>query len=96
MFESIFQRKLIKELKFLFDGCIVLKTDPTYVQGIPDLLILFNNKWAALECKRSIKDYFSPNQEYYLSLLNDMSFAAMICPENKGGVLYELQQAFKP
>ena len=51
MLESQFQAKLIKELKKLFPGCIVMKSDSGYLQGIPDLLILFNDKWAALECK---------------------------------------------
>lgn len=95
MIESRFQRELIKEIKYLFNNCVVLKTDSNYIQGFPDLLILYNNNWAALECKRSIDECFSPNQEYYLRILNDMSFAAMVCPENKEGVLYELQQAFK-
>lgn len=52
MLESQFQAKLIKELKKLFPGCIVMKSDSGYLQGIPDLLILFNDKWAALECKQ--------------------------------------------
>lgn len=52
MLESQFQSKLIKELKKLFPGCIVMKSDSGYLQGIPDLLILFNDKWAALECKQ--------------------------------------------
>ena len=45
MLESQFQSKLIKELKKLFPGCIVMKSDSGYLQGIPDLLILFNDKW---------------------------------------------------
>ena len=35
--ERDFQSKLIKELKNLFIGCIVMKLDSSYIQGIPDL-----------------------------------------------------------
>ena len=37
--ERDFQAKLIKELKVMFKGCIIVKNDPNYIQGIPDLLI---------------------------------------------------------
>lgn len=90
--ERDFQSGLIKEIKKMFDGCIVMKTDPTYIQGIPDLLILFKDKWAALEVKRSSKASKRPNQQYYVDLMNDMSFAKFISPENKEDVLNELQQ----
>lgn len=92
--ERDFQASLIKELKAMFNGCIVMKTDPTYIQGIPDLLILYNDKWAALEIKRSAKAHKQPNQEYYVGLMNEMSFSSFICPENKEEVLDELQQTF--
>ena len=96
MRENEFQAKLIKELKNLFPGCIITKTDPGYIQGIPDLLILYNNKWASLECKRSSRAKRQPNQEYYVETMNQMSFSRFICPENKEEVLNELQQAFCP
>ena len=51
MLENKFQANLIKELKERFPGCIVMKNDPTYIQGIPDLLVLHKDKWASLECK---------------------------------------------
>lgn len=92
--ESKFQSELIIDLKDLFPGCMVLKNDANYIQGIPDLLILYQNTWAALECKRSLYKPFQPNQEYYLEVMDDMSFASMICPENREAVLYELQQSF--
>jgi hypothetical protein len=95
MLESKFQALLIKELKSIFKGCIVLKNDANYIQGFPDLLILYKNNWAALECKKSIKDNHQPNQEYYIEELNDMSYASFIYPENKEEVLDELQQAFR-
>lgn len=95
MVERNFQANLIKKIKALFDGCIVLKNDPEYVQGIPDLLILYKNKWAALECKKASKASRRPNQEYYVSKMNEMSFASFISPENEEEVLNDLQQAFR-
>ena len=93
MLESAFQKKLIKELKARFPGCIVLKNDANYLQGIPDLLLLFKNRWAMLECKKTVTANRRPNQEYYVEKLNGMSFARFISPENKEEVLDELQQA---
>ena len=95
MRENAFQSKLIKELKVRFPGCIVMKNDPTYIQGIPDLIILYQNRWAALECKRSANEHHQPNQDYYVEKMDEMSFAAFIFPENKEEVLNELQQSFK-
>lgn len=93
--EKDFQLELIEELEKLFPGCIILKNDPNYIQGFPDLLILFKNKWAALEVKRHKKAYIGRNQEYYIDLTDSMSFGAFIYPENKEEVLNELQQAFR-
>lgn len=95
MLESQFQAKLIKELKKLFPGCIVMKSDSGYLQGIPDLLILFNDKWAALECKQHACAKKQPNQEYYVGKMDEMSFSRFICPENKEEVLHDLQQSFQ-
>lgn len=92
--ERDFQAGLIKEIKKRFNGCLVMKTDPTYIQGLPDLLILFKDKWAALEVKRSLKANKRPNQQYYVDLMNNMSFSRFICPENKEEILNELQQTF--
>lgn len=92
--ERDFQGKLIKEIKERFDGAIVMKNDANYIQGVPDLLILYNDKWAALECKKSSKASKRPNQEYYVDLMNKMSFARFINPTNKEEVLNELQQSF--
>lgn len=93
--ESQFQSKLIKEIKERFPNCIVTKIEPISYQGIPDLLILHENKWATLECKRSADSSKRPNQEYYISKMNKMSFSRFICPENKEEVLNDLEQAFK-
>lgn len=93
--ESIFQGKLIREIKEMFPEAIVLKNDPNYIQGFPDLLILEGDKWAALESKESYDAYRRPNQEHYIRHLNKMSYASFISPENKDKVLDELQQAFR-
>ena len=92
--ERIFQSELIKELRELFPGCIILKNDPTYIQGIPDLLILFEDKWAALEVKKSITASHRPNQEFYVNKMGRMSYANFIYPENKEVILNELQETF--
>lgn len=93
-FESGFQDKLIADIKNMFHGCMVFKMDQ--VQGIPDLLVLYKDRWAALECKRSANAKKQPNQEYYVGLMDDMSFSRFVSPENKEEVLNELYQAFRP
>ena len=95
MLENKFQSKLIKRIKDLFPGCIVMKNDSSYIQGIPDLLILYKNKWASLEVKKSANASKRPNQQYYVDLMNKMSFARFISPENKKEVLDELRKTFK-
>ena len=95
MKESKFQAKLIRDIKKRLPGCIVLKNDAGYKQGIPDLLILYNNRWAMLECKKSMKASYRPNQEYYLKKLKYMSFARMICPENREEVLNDMERSLK-
>jgi hypothetical protein len=92
--ESKFQSNLKKELKERFPGCIVTKLDANQIQGIPDLLILYKNKWATLENKRSEKASKQPNQEYYVNKMNEMSFSRFIYPENKEEVLQELTNVF--
>ena len=92
--ERDFQKNLIKELKDIFVGCIVMKNDSAYIQGIPDLLILYNDKWAALEVKKSGAASHRPNQEYYVKKFGEMSFAAFIYPENKEDILNALERSF--
>lgn len=94
--ERDFQRDLIKELKERFKGCIVLKNDPNYIQGIPDLVVFYGDKYAMLECKRSANARKRPeyNQEYWVERFGQMSYAAFIFPENKEEVLDELEQIF--
>lgn len=93
--ESKFQKEVIQDLNHLFPGCLILKNDCNYLQGVPDLIILFKHTWAALEIKNSLRAPRQPNQEYYVEEMDKMSFASFICPENKQEVLNELQQAFR-
>lgn len=95
MLESKFQADLIKDIKNMFPGCVVMKNDSSYIQGIPDLLVLYNDRWASLECKKSESARKQPNQEYYVEKLDSMSFSKFIFPENKEEVLRELQSAFQ-
>lgn len=95
MLEKGFQKNLIKDIKKRFPGCVVMKNDSGYIQGIPDLTVLYKNKWAALEGKKNEKATHQPNQDYYVNKLDEMSFARFIYPENKEEVLNELQQAFE-
>lgn len=95
MKENQFQAQLIKEIKDRFPNCIVLKNDPNYIQGIPDLIILWGKAWAALEVKINNKASHRPNQDYYIDRMDLMSFARFISPENKEEVLDELQRSFE-
>lgn len=95
MRENQFQKKLISEVKERFEGCVVLKNDSGYIQGIPDLLILHGNKWAGLEVKKSASAGHRPNQDFYVERMNEMSFSRFIFPENKEEVLNELERFFK-
>jgi hypothetical protein len=95
MLENRFKTNLTRELRDMFPGCIILHMDPNEIQGIPDLLILFENKWAALEGKKNANASIRPNQEYYVDLMDQMSFASFIYPENKDEVLDALYLHFK-
>jgi hypothetical protein len=94
--ERVYQAALIKRLNALFPGCLILKNDPEYIQGIPDLAIFFNDRWAMLEVKANANSPHRPNQDYYVQMLNEMSFAAFICPSNEQDVICALQQALEP
>ena len=90
--ESGFQDKLRDEIKSMFPGCMIFKMDQ--IQGIPDLLILYKNKWAVLENKKSANAKHQPNQDYYVSKMDEMSFARFVYPENRDIVLDELYLYF--
>lgn len=93
--ESQYQSELTKRICRRFPGAVVLKQDANLRQGIPDLLVLWRWCWAALEVKISAAADQQPNQEFYVSQLDEMSFSAFIYPENEEAVLNELQQEFE-
>lgn len=95
MIESNFQKRIKKELKEKFPGCIIYKTDPSQIQGSPDLLILNKDKWAALEVKKSAKAPHRPNQDLRVERMNEMSYASFIFPENKESVFNDLERLFE-
>lgn len=96
MRESEFQARLRKDLEEILPGCIVLKNDANYIQGIPDLTVLYNGRWATLECKESANAKHQPNQDYYVEKMNGMSYASFVYPENVEEVLREVQHALAP
>ena len=93
MRESQFQAQLIKKLTKMLPGIIILKNDPNYIQGIPDLILLYKNRWAALEVKRGATASVRPNQAHYVRTMYAMSYAAFIYPENESEILSEVQQS---
>jgi hypothetical protein len=93
--ERDYQAKLIRTLRNMFKDCFILKNDSAYLQGIPDLLILYKTKWAMLEVKSSPNFHIQPNQHFYIQLLDEMSFAAFIYPEIEEDVLSDLQHTFQ-
>lgn len=96
MAERAYQAQLIKRLRETFEGCIILKNDSSYMQGVPDIIILFGPRWAMLEVKANASAAFQPNQAYWVSELNHMGYAAFIYPENEDEVFRDLQQTLKP
>lgn len=94
MLERDYQKKLVRKLKDIFPGCIVVKNDAQLKQGIPDLLVLFKDKWVALEVKKSESASHRPNQDYNVERMNNMSYAAFIYPENEEKIFSELRGWF--
>lgn len=92
--ETAFQAEVVKRLYREFPGCYVIRNDPRYTQGLPDLLILYTDRWAMLEVKKHKDAPSQPNQEHYIREFARMGYSSFIFPENEDEVFYELQHAF--
>lgn len=93
--ESKFQKDFLDEAKRRYPGCIALKNDSGYIQGFPDWTLLYKDKWAVLEMKKERGAIKQPNQEYYVDMLNSMSFSRFVFPENQEEVFEDLDTFFK-
>ena len=90
--EALFKKHIKSRLKKIFPGILIFQTDPTYCQGVPDILVLYNDRWAALEFKKNQTASHRPNQNYYIDKMNEMSYASFIYPENEEEVLNGLER----
>jgi hypothetical protein len=93
MNETEYERELKKRIRARWPDCFIMKNDAQRTQGVPDLLILFNGKWAMLEVKMSDDSKKEANQDYYVAKFDHMSFASFINPGNEEVVLDLLQSA---
>lgn len=89
-----YQTKFMRLVSDMYPNCLILKSDPNYIQGIPDILILEGNHWAALEVKRNSRAPHRPNQDWYVERMNDMSYSSFVYPENESTVIHDIQRAF--
>jgi hypothetical protein len=94
MLERRYQAELIKRLRQRFPDCVILKNDSAYMQGVPDLILLWRDRWAMLEVKAEKDSDEQPNQRWYIEKLNDMSYAAFVYPGNEEEVMDEIQSTF--
>lgn len=95
MLESEYQAKLIKRIEQVLPGCLIVKNDPNYMQGIPDLTIFYGPRWALLEVKASEKSRERPNQRYYVEKWAEVTFCSFVYPENEAEVLNALQRSLQ-
>lgn len=58
--------------------------------GIPDILVLYKNKWATLEFKKDENAEIRDNQKFYIDKMNNMSFSRIIYPENSKDTLKDM------
>lgn len=95
MLESEYQAYLIKRIeREILPGSLVIKNDPNYRQGIPDLSVFFGQKYGMLEVKASEKSREQPNQRWYLEHFGG-AYSNFIYPENEEEVLFALEKALR-
>lgn len=80
----------------IFYGDMVHLVEPkTYQRSEPDLYILgHGRKWAAIEFKTAVDADRQPQQDRRMAILNHMSFARFVYPDNAVEVLDELEKLF--
>lgn len=93
--EGRFKEEFSKDLAYHFPDIVLLKNDEQLLQGVPDMLLLYNDRWAMLEFKASADAAMQPNQRYYVELFDHMSFAAFVYPENADEIMTELGRHFE-
>lgn len=91
--EREFKPKSKERIEEMFPGCFIHEMGCA-TQGIPDTLILFEDKWALLEFKKSKDASHRPNQNYYVNKFNQMGFSAFVYPENLEDILDDLRRYF--
>jgi len=94
--ESEFKSEFLGEVREMFPGCHIETNGTDFMQGIPDTTIYYGRFWAKLEFKRSKTASKRPNQDYYIDMFDEMSYARFVTPENKEDVLRGLEQTFRP
>lgn len=95
MNETTFRNLFLDKLVSSFPGLVVIKADSTFIQGIPDRFLLYEDRWAALEFKRASNSSKRANQDFYINSFNQMSYASFVFPENQSEVLRGIQRAFR-
>ena len=93
--ETKFKKMFKKKLKRLYPECIIVEADPTYFWSVPDVYFFLGSFWAALEFKRTEGSSRRPNQEYWVEVLDKMSFARFVYPGVEEEVLSELEAAIQ-
>ena len=95
MKESTFQKIFLDKVRELVPGCIAMKNDAQYIQGIYDWTIQKGSKAAALEIKKSKDAPHRPNQDYYINKINEQGgFGRFVYPENEKQVLEDIVNFF--
>jgi len=95
MLESRFKRKTLKRISERLSGINLDFIHPNR-RSQPDVIILGPKVWAALEFKKEKNSNKQPNQVFYVSRMNEQSYARFVHPGNVEGVLDELEQLFTP
>lgn len=70
-----------------------MKNDPKYIQGIPDLTLIYKDTYVMLECKRRSNSNKQANQGHYVNQIKEMGGRAyFIYPDNLEEVLDEISR----